>query len=165
MTSYDQLLVKRGDLTGDGVTNAADVAALYASFGATNNWLMDLNVDGTVNIADVQTLVTKFLRTTYGDFNLDRRVDGADFLILQRNLGATGARFDQGDAGLNGVVGADDLATMRSLFGATGPIGALPITTSIPEPATGAMAIIVTGAIASLRRRRSFAKTSPCNNS
>ena len=34
MNAYDQLLVKRGDVNQDGVTNGADVATLYANFGA-----------------------------------------------------------------------------------------------------------------------------------
>jgi hypothetical protein len=139
MNSYDQLLVKRGDLTGDGVTNAADVAALYASFGATNNWLMDLNVDGTVNLADVQTLITQLARTSFADFNLDRRVDGTDFLLWQRNQGSSGARFDQGDASLNGIVDSSDFAIWRNNLGVAGPLTAAS-NVSVPEP-TGRAAL------------------------
>ena len=139
MNSYDQLLVKRGDVNEDGVTDGADAAAIYASFSDTNNWLKDLNVDGKVSMADVQTLVTQLVRTSFADFNLDRRVDGADFLIWQRNQGAAGARFDQGDAGLNALIGADDLAIWNSAFGTTAPIASAAFA-AVPEPSAAMFA-------------------------
>lgn len=133
LTAYDQLLVKRGDVSGDGATTAADVAALHTGFGS-GGWLLDLNVDGVVNVDDVSTLVTDVLRTSPGDFNLDRQVDGADFLVWQRNLGTSGARFDQGDANFDGVVNAEDLAVWRSSFGFIGPASAFAAASSVPEP-------------------------------
>jgi len=132
LAAYDTLLVKRGDVNQDGVTNAADAAALYANFGASS-WLMDLNVDGTLSLADVETLVSDLVRTSRGDFNLDRIVDGADFLIWQRNLGAADARFDLGDASLNGPVGADDLGIWRTTFGTVAPVSAVAVG-AVPEP-------------------------------
>jgi glycosidase len=156
MSSYDQLLVKRGDVNEDGVTDGADAAALYASIGATNNWLKDLNVDGAVSLADVQTLVSQLVRTSYADFNLDRRVDGADFLIWQRNQGAAGARFDQGDAGLNASIGADDLAIWQSAFGTTAPIAAA----AVPEPSAALLAQL-SCILAAWRRYKKGAHHSP----
>jgi glycosidase len=140
LTAYDQLLAKRGDINQDGVTNGADVSALHNNFGSTT-WLHDLNVDGTVNIADVDTLVTELVRTSRGDFNLDRVVDGADLLVWQRNLGAAGARFDQGDASLNGSVGGDDLALWESSYGTTGPIAASAGAAAVPEPTPWSLTI------------------------
>ena len=130
--NYDALLVGRGDLNADGLTNAADVSTLYSNFGNTS-WLMDLNVDGTVDVDDVSTLITELVRTSPADFNLDRRVDGADFLAWQRGVGGT--RFDQGDADLDGVITSADLDALRAAFGYVfTPIVAA--SHPVPEPAT-----------------------------
>jgi len=51
------------------------------------------------------------------DFNGDFVVDGSDFLIWQRNLGATNALLTAGDADHDGVVGAGDLAVWQEEFG------------------------------------------------
>jgi alpha-amylase len=161
LDAYDTLLLKRGDVNQDGVTNGADVAALHGSFGATGNWMKDLNVDGTVNLADVSTLITELVRTTHGDFNLDRVVDGTDFIIWQRGLGTSGARFDQGDAGLNGVVGGDDLAVWRGAYGTTGPVITTTAAASVPEPAATVLALLAAvAAVSQIRQgRRQFLVT------
>jgi glycosidase len=154
LNAYDQLLVKRGDVNLDGLTNAADAAALHAVFGQTG-WQADLNADGTVSIADVATLVSELVRTSFGDFNLDRRVDGADFLAWQRNAGLLGARFDQGDADLNGMINGADLAIWRTGYGATAPLGALAAaTTAVPEPTLLAMTCGAAISFGSVARRR-----------
>jgi hypothetical protein len=58
------------------------------------------------------------LRGTTADMDVDGDADGADFLLWQRNLGATGnlTRRD-GDAFFNGVVDGDDLTIWRDNFG------------------------------------------------
>ncbi len=67
MNPTDQILVVNGptcacgvvagaDLNGDGVVNAADLAALLGAWG-TNNCSADLNGDGTVNAADLSILL------------------------------------------------------------------------------------------------------------
>ncbi|WP_210420957.1 dockerin type I domain-containing protein [Lacipirellula limnantheis] len=147
LNAYDQLLVKRGDVNLDGVTNGADVAALHASFGQSG-WQADLNADGVAGLTDVSTLITKLVRTSFGDFNLDRRVDGADFLTWQRNAGIAGARFDQGDADLNGVVDAADLALLRNDFGKVAPLSAIAATAAVPEPSGAALITVATSAVA-----------------
>ena len=81
LNSYTDLLLKRGDLTGNGTTDSADMTSLYSSFGNVT-WLADLNVDGAVNSTDVQTMITQIFRTVAGDFNLDGSVDGADYARL-----------------------------------------------------------------------------------
>jgi alpha-amylase len=148
MNSYDQLLVKRGDVNADGSTNGADAAALYANFGPAN-WLMDLNVDGVIDLADVTTLVDDLVRTSRADFNLDRRVDGGDFLIWQRGLGAALGRFHTGDATFNGVVDLTDLAEWQADYGMVAPVAAA---AAVPEPAAGLL-LVVAAATAVARRR------------
>ncbi|HYO23324.1 MAG TPA: dockerin type I domain-containing protein [Lacipirellulaceae bacterium] len=155
MSSYNQLLLKRGDVNGDGATTAADAAALYANFGAAT-WLMDLNVDGTVNIGDVSTLITELVRTSPADFNLDGRVDGADFVAWQAGQGATG-QFQQGDATLNGVIDGADLAVWRTQFGVLAPVSAYGAVLGVAEPSAASLAAlgaIVLGVCNGSRRRR-----------
>jgi hypothetical protein len=153
LNAYDALLVKRGDVNQDGQTNGADVAALHAGFGASD-WLRDLNADGTVNAADVSTLVTDLVRTSFADFNLDRRVDGGDFLTWQMSLGTTGARLDQGDATGDGLVDAADLAKWDDDFGLVGPIiSATASAANVPEPGTGLLACAAGLGLATVKSR------------
>jgi hypothetical protein len=151
------LLLKRGDLTGNGTTDEADMASLYSSFGNVT-WLADLNVDGAVNATDVQTMVTQIFRTVAGDFNLDGNVDGADYAIWRKtgSIGS-GARYTQGDADLDGDVDNTDLAQWRSQFGfvrqALSPgSGSGAGLAAVPEPA-GALLIVLAGIVKSMSRR------------
>ncbi|HMP05659.1 MAG TPA: hypothetical protein PJ982_04865, partial [Lacipirellulaceae bacterium] len=57
------------------------------------------------------------LRGSTADFNVNGRVDGADFLIWQRNLGATAVNRLSGDATGNGQVTDEDLAVWTSAYG------------------------------------------------
>jgi hypothetical protein len=52
-----------------------------------------------------------------GDFDGDNDVDGADFLIWQRNLGRVNAGQNQGDANHDGVVNGADLTQIKINFG------------------------------------------------
>lgn len=149
--AYDTLRRRRGDVNQDGKTDGADVQHLHVNFGG-DSWLEDLNVDGTVDLADVQSLITDLLDTSFADFDLDGLVTGNDFLAWQRNLAASPlARFDQGDANLNGVIGATDLATWLSLFGTSGQFAATATTESVPEPASSWFFVL--GGLALLSRR------------
>ena len=153
LNAYDSLLVRRGDVNQDGVTNGADAATLYANFGPAT-WLMDLNVDGLVDLSDVNTLIYDLVRTSYGDFNLDRRTDGADFLVWQRSLGTGPGRFDRGDANLNGVVDGDDLAAWLANFGFVGPLTIAAASASgVPEPAAALLVCVAALSFVGRRRR------------
>ena len=85
------------------------------------------------------------------DFNGDFVVDGADFLIWQRNLGASNALLTAGDADRDGVVGASDLAVWQEEFGLSLESYPGTLTTSpasiaaraVPEPG-----VVVPGALA-----------------
>ncbi|MBD14326.1 MAG: hypothetical protein CMJ72_04060 [Planctomycetaceae bacterium] len=72
------------------------------------------------------------LSTSDADFNVDTKVDGADFLIWQRGFGV-GTTFAQGDADGNGNVDAYDLPIWNFLNGSnTGSLATA--FTAIPEP-------------------------------
>jgi hypothetical protein len=89
-------------------------------------------------IGSLAGLVT-FSSPLPGDFNGDGVVDGRDFLAWQR-----GESPDP--------LSSFDLANWQTHFG-TGP-GLLAATTSVPEPATGALALLAAVAIAACGLRR-----------
>jgi hypothetical protein len=116
LDAYTDLLMKRADVNSSGSADIGDMASLYTGFGTTT-WQDDLNVDGVVNIDDVKTMVTKLFRTVPGDFNLDGKVDAADYVVWSKNRSQSGATFLQGDATFDGTIGDDDLQLWRSNFG------------------------------------------------
>lgn len=93
------------------------------------------------------------ISTQDADFDADRDVDGADFLVWQRGLGVGGSQPD-GDADYSGVVNATDLRAWRNQ---SGLVTAPPAVLGVPEPAAATLATIATMAwLASgaCRRRR-----------
>ena len=87
---------------------------------------------------------------TNADFNADTIVDGADFLIWQRNAGlAIGALLENGDANADGAVNDLDLTAWKEKYAA----GSTPPISAVPEPAAAALAGIAMLASAAMRRR------------
>jgi hypothetical protein len=84
------------------------------------------------------------------DFNGDNQVDGADYLIWQRNLGSAG-ELAQGDADGDGWVTAADLGYWRRQFGQDPPLRA------VPEPA----AIVLAAAIAAFAGLPTLGRRTP----
>lgn len=152
LDAFDNVLLRRGDINQDGNTNGDDVAALYAAFGSSN-WLEDLNVDGIVNIQDVQTLITDIVRTVNGDFDLDREIDGFDFLALQIGAGTvSGGLYSQGDADLNGAINGLDLSIWEAAYGTQGIVSPVAAAAAVPEPHTlGLFLVGMTFSTAALR--------------
>ena len=74
------------------------------------------------------------------DFNSDGHMDGADFLIWQRNAGVLqGATRDRGNAnaGADGDVDANDLAIWKQQYGSN-----LTLTVAVPEPSSRTVAVV-----------------------
>lgn len=106
--------------------------------------LVVLNTNGTGNARFDYDQVTG-LAPTDADFDDDLDVDGADFLIWQRNLGSTTPNTP-GDADGSGAVDAADLAIWQGKFGAA------PSPAAVPEPA-GGLIMLMAGAMIAARRR------------
>lgn len=85
------------------------------------------------------------------DFNGDSIVDGADFLVWQRNSGlASGGTREQGDADGDGVVGALDLEAWKTNYG----VGAATVAVAaVPEPMAALLAALGLLSIGAVRKR------------
>ncbi len=104
-------------------------------------------------------MVTQVFRTVAGDFNVDGRVDGADYVVW-RNSGslAGGALYTQGDADFDGDVDGVDLAAWRSEFGfvrqplspgsASGAVVA-----AVPEPISLSLVLLTSTVLVMVRRK------------
>jgi hypothetical protein len=152
--------IRRGNLNGDGVTNAADIDHLYDNFGSTA-WLLDLDTSGGgANQADVDVLVRRIFLAEYGDANLDQTINLQDFNILASNFGSSERGWATADFTGDGLVNLLDFNLLASHFGfaAAGPDGPTPedwatLASTVPEPGSaGAVMLSLCGAL--LVRRR-----------
>ncbi len=118
---------------------------LYFVFGTPGSTLAALQAAETW----VTERVTELAPDFNADFNDDFVVDGADFLIWQRNLGSENALLSSGDADRDGVVGPGDLNVWRDEFGLsldTFPGVLSPPSNSashaVPEPSAALLSLI-----------------------
>lgn len=101
-----------GDSNGDGRIDAADV----------DNNTQDIDGSGAVDAADRMALIQDVLGTTPGDFDLNWKVDGADFLTWQKNFPRlSGARLADGDADGDGAIKGTDFLAWSAQFGRPEP--------------------------------------------
>jgi hypothetical protein len=130
--------VKKAQVTINGVPYGA-----YDPLRTTPYWTL---VDPSVShLVDVFNFVEED-----PDFDGNDVVDGADFLIWQRNLG-TGTQQSQGDANGDGSVNAADLAIWRSSFGQAGAAGSIG---AVPEPSSVALVGLACMALCGRRRNQ-----------
>jgi hypothetical protein len=85
------------------------------------------------------------------DFDADGDVDGRDFLVWQRGLGASAAGLSQGDANRDGVVNAADLSVWRTQFGHA---VAAASNVAAPEPPPLALVLMALASLVAGRRAR-----------
>jgi len=118
----------------DGVINANDIDYVYQQFnnpafsGSASwsdlakaaNFDLSADMDGNliINQADVDYVVLTALQTTYGDVNLDRKVNLLDFNIWAANYNtgslASPAGWAKGDVSGNGKVFDEDFHTLMA---------------------------------------------------
>jgi hypothetical protein len=72
---------------------------------------------GALGVQLAQRGLPQVLRGTTADVDIDGDADGNDFLIWQRNVGATGVNRLSGDISGNGSVGGEDLAAWQAAYG------------------------------------------------
>jgi hypothetical protein len=100
--------------------------------------------------ADSLTLTTDALD---GDANLDGRVDGADVLLVRRNLGRRNRDWLSGDFDGNGRINLRDMELVRRNFGAQLPGLSRSSLQAVPEPAAPAVLLLLSAALPRRRRR------------
>jgi hypothetical protein len=92
-----------------------------------------------------------------GDYNWDMTVDADDYAAWVKDFGGNGSSaFHQGspaDGNYNGVADAGDYVIWRKFASAAGAGAALPLESSVPEPATLLMVLVTVGAFSILRSR------------
>jgi hypothetical protein len=108
LDAYAQVLLGRGDLNNDSLTNAADIDFIRTQFGSTD-WLLDLDVSGITDNLDEVILIENIFKTGYGDVNLDGAIDQLDLDIAGNNQGQSGLGWGGGDVDGDGLTGIADL--------------------------------------------------------
>ncbi len=113
------------DFDLDRDVDGADFLAWQRGYGADSASQSggDANVDGVVDANDLAIWTQTYADrpATLADFDLDGDFDGIDFLTWQRGHGSIGASHSDGDANLDGVVDASDLAAWRVTYGQAAP--------------------------------------------
>ncbi|HYO26595.1 MAG TPA: family 16 glycosylhydrolase, partial [Lacipirellulaceae bacterium] len=135
------LATAAGGVTGAGFTGL-DLPE-FAGF----DWAIDLLPT---------SVALRVVPTPDADVDGSGRVDGGDFVALQRNLGATaGALFADGDANRDGAIDVADLNIWRAQFG--GPPQITAGSASVPEPASFGLAALACLAVGGAGYRRRIA--------
>jgi hypothetical protein len=119
---------------------------IYSPVGASARQLLDGSWDSwafTPTFRQSAFAANASAAVAAADFDSNGRVDGADFLTWQRNVGVQPAVRTQGDATGDGVIDEADLAAWQSQIHT---IGATYVAVAVPEPrslATCASAVFV----------------------
>jgi hypothetical protein len=123
-------------------------AAVTGSFGRADIRIQ-VDENGELYIISKSDGMIRYIVEALGDadFNNDSAVDGADYLIWQRNLGSAGG-LEQGDADGDGRVTSADLGFWRQQFEQGPPVAA------VPEPAAGAILVYGLALTAMITRNR-----------
>jgi hypothetical protein len=103
------------------------------------------------------------------DFNYDGRIDGADYVVWRKTLGAAVAHGSGADANGDGIVDEADYQFWRAEFGTTivpgagSGVGTLGASPTVPEPASLLQAMITLLFSNMLSLRRSGSCRARCN--
>lgn len=151
-----------GTWTGTGITSSA-AATVRPGHGAVGYGEASdvLNLTGIATgtfmgqTVDASSILARY--TTYGDANLDGKVDFSDFVTLSEHFGQTvgPGGWAMGDFNYDGKVDFADFILLSSNFGTLAPAQTAQIRTwetTVPEPAS--LGILAIGAMGLLTRRR-----------
>ncbi len=156
-----------GYWNGPGIISST--AASDATFRTTLGMIQDINGLGSAIYATFDgQAVTKtdilVKYTYYGDANLDGRVDGSDYTLIDHGFQSHLIGWYNGDFNYDGVVDGSDYTLIDNAFNTQGAniaaqfanpdslIAGVGVTSSVPEPA--ALGLIGVGMAGLLRRRR-----------
>jgi hypothetical protein len=146
----------QGDVNHDNAVNAQDIDLTYAHFG-DNTGQYDLNGDGVANQADVDYLVKNVLHTNYGDANLDRKIDFADFQVLLDHWQNSGAGWAKGDFTGDGKVDFSDFQKLLDNWNpagfdaeATAAVATQPFLAATSQAVTAAVSVSAASAVSGL---------------
>lgn len=136
-----------GDFDNSGALDVADIDLLSQRIQTDpTDILFDLNDDGTLTGSDREVWVQDLAGTFFGDTDLSRKVDFADFLLLADSFGQDGG-WGQGDFDGDGKVDFPDFLELSANFGMTSSEVA-----AVPEPTC--LALVSFGMLGLTMRRR-----------
>lgn len=115
-------VAQQGDYNGDGKVTGSDFLVWQRELGATGSSPADGNGSGTVDAVDLGiweeyfgTGQSQSSSAVPGDYDINGRVAGRDFLVWQREFGTTSPSLADGDG--SGDVDGVDLAIWQQNFG------------------------------------------------
>ncbi len=155
LDNLDLYLYDADDLSTPLVSSVStidNVEHLYYSAATTGQYVLGVKMSNALAGSELYALswsmLTETIELLLGDANNDGLVSADDYASVQSHFGDTGDVGILGDANLDGLVSADDYASVQGNFGATSGLGG---DTTVPEPAT--LGLLAIGGMALLRRR------------
>lgn len=142
-----RIIYSYNDGTGPYVNLDQDLRTSGSFTGEfTDGYEMGLNILGRANrdapygVDDYTVTLSNFvIQIGDADFDDNGRVDGIDFLVLQRGLGV-GSTHAEGDANFDGVVDGADLAAWEAQYGTN--VNLLSSISSVPEPGSAVLVLL-----------------------
>ncbi|BBO30574.1 hypothetical protein [Lacipirellula parvula] len=138
---YDSSNSFMGTMIDQSISTVDNVEHIYLTNLGPGTYTLKVSGAANWDYGLAWRMATSF-NSPNADFNADGVVDGADFLVWQRNSTMlVNATNSQGDADGDGDVDADDLELLKNLFGTTtAPPMAVSMVAAVPEPAAVALA-------------------------
>ena len=139
------------DITELYTPGAADSWTILTAGGGITGDFASITAGYEVNIDGTNLILSLLDLGLSGDANNDGLVSADDYASVQSHFGDTGDVGILGDANLDGVVSADDYASVQANFGDTAGLGG---DTTVPEPTT--TGLLAMGLVAVLCKRKIF---------